>query len=248
MHHSMNVCFAIEGTVGLKLKESNFSTSLSEHQHHFIYSPESRYDIVTTKNVHGFHLSIDLDYYTNLLSDHEAFTSDVRNKLLKKETAWAGKASMNLNMKQALQDIVHNPLAGNSRSLLIEAKVLEVVALQLNQFSAGDKVCPVKRAETEAFYALKEYLDQHFADDLSLRGLSRTFGMNEFKLKKGFKELFSNTIFEYIHDLKMTYARELLLDHKKYVNEVSSLVGYKNPNHFSTAFKRKFGTSPSALK
>src|SRR5205085_1848008 len=102
MLHSFNICFALEGTVGLNLKESKFSTSLSTHQHHHIFSPETAYDIQVTKKAHGFHLSIDLDYYTDLLCESDLYSARIKEKLLNKEKVWTGKAAMHLSMKQCL--------------------------------------------------------------------------------------------------------------------------------------------------
>ena len=67
------------------------------------------------------------------------------------------------------------------------------------------------------------------------------------KLKKSFKELFGIPVIEYLYNLKMEHARKMLYEQGMYVSEVSSIVGYKNPNHFSTAFKRKFGVKPSKV-
>jgi AraC family transcriptional activator of pyochelin receptor len=44
------------------------------------------------------------------------------------------------------------------------------------------------------------------------------------------------------------HARMLLLEEKMLVSEVAGTIGYKNANHFSTAFKRKFGITPKALR
>lgn len=248
MLHTMNSCFLIEGNSELRLHKSNFSADLDSLQHHNIYAPETSYDLLISKDVHVFHLAIDRQYYTSLLCEQERNTAQIRQKLLKNEMVWLGPGQVNAGMKQALYDIFHNPLSGRLKSLLIEAKVLELVTLQLSQFITRKGTCKVSRSDMDIFHDLRQFLNQHFKEELSLKGLSRMFGVNEFKLKKGFKELFHTTIFDYIHDLKMVYARELLQDHKLYVNEVSSQVGYKNPNHFSTAFKRKFGINPTALK
>jgi transcriptional regulator GlxA family with amidase domain len=43
----------------------------------------------------------------------------------------------------------------------------------------------------------------------------------------------------------MTHARHVLADQKMYVHAVAGIVGYKNANHFSTAFRRTFGISPT---
>ncbi|MEL6535368.1 MAG: AraC family transcriptional regulator, partial [Bacteroidota bacterium] len=68
------------------------------------------------------------------------------------------------------------------------------------------------------------------------------------QLKKGFKTLFGNTVFGYWHVQKMDYARNLLLDDAITVADVAEQVGYKNPQHFSTAFKRHYGVSPGKVK
>jgi AraC-like DNA-binding protein len=51
-----------------------------------------------------------------------------------------------------------------------------------------------------------------------------------------------------VFNLKMNYAHSLIFDKGKYVAEAAPIVGYKNANHFATAFKRKFGVSPSRLR
>ena len=78
--------------------------------------------------------------------------------------------------------------------------------------------------------------------------MAQYVGTNEFTLKKGFKELFGTTVFNFWNDAKMAEAKKMLLNGSMNVSEVSDLVGYKNPRHFSAAFKRKYGMIPSTLK
>ena len=122
MLRSMNICFTVQGGADLHLKESNFSTGLSAFQHHCIYAPETRYDIRIGKNTHGFHLAVDLDYYAELLCDHDKSTAMLKERIRKKEMVWRGTGTINAAMKQALTDIFCNPLTGKCRSMLIEAK------------------------------------------------------------------------------------------------------------------------------
>jgi AraC family transcriptional regulator, transcriptional activator of the genes for pyochelin and ferripyochelin receptors len=247
MLHTMNICFSFQGAAGLHLKQSNVATELAAFQHHCIYAPESAYDFSIKKNSSGFHLAVDLDYYTGLLCEQNMHTAKIKERIQHRQMVLRGTGTASTAMKQALTDIFYNPLTGRLRAMLIEARVLELIALQLDQFIAERKT-GTEKSDVDTFYALREFLQKNFAEDLSLKSLSRTFGINEFKLKKGFRELFHTTIFEYIHELKMMHARHLLLDQKMYVSEVASEIGYKNPNHFSTAFKRKFGVSPASLK
>jgi len=97
-------------------------------------------------------------------------------------------------------------------------------------------------------YAVRNFLQAAFLEEHSLLSLSRRFGINQNKLKTGFKALFGLPVIAYLYDLRMDYAHTLLADHNRNVSEVAPIVGYHNANHFSTAFKRKFGISPSQLK
>lgn len=72
--------------------------------------------------------------------------------------------------------------------------------------------------------------------------------MNDFKLKEGFKELFENTVFGYLADVRMQKAYSLLQSKEHSIAEIAHLIGYKNPHHFSAAFKKKFDVAPSKLK
>jgi AraC family transcriptional regulator, transcriptional activator of the genes for pyochelin and ferripyochelin receptors len=252
MRHSMNICMVLQGDIGLTLEDSKFNTDLSSLQHHNIYADETEYSLRINKFVNVVHLAIDLEYYADLLCESDRWTASMKERILKKELVCNGDGQLNTGMQQAIHNILHNSLTGNLKSLLIEAKVLEIAALQLNEFAnqrASDtSMMRMRNSDIDLFHELRKYLDQHFTDDLSLRGLSKMFGLNEFKLKKGFKQIFNTTVFEYIQELKMNYSRQLLSDRGMFVNEVAGLVGYKNPNHFSTAFKRKFGINPAALK
>jgi AraC family transcriptional activator of pyochelin receptor len=81
-----------------------------------------------------------------------------------------------------------------------------------------------------------------------LTQLSRICVLNEFKLKKGFKLLFGTTIFHYLREKRMEYARKLLLDCSLSVEEVAHKLGYEHAHHFSTAFKKFYKTCPSSFK
>ena len=60
--------------------------------------------------------------------------------------------------------------------------------------------------------------------------------------------MFHTTIFAYYNGLRMERAKYLLMDSGKSISEVSDEIGYKNPQHFTVAFKKKFGLSPKNFK
>jgi AraC-like DNA-binding protein len=194
------------------------------------------------------HFSIDRQYYLNLLCEKEEWSNRLRRQLSEKQFVYDGDFEFTTAMQRVVSDILYSPLMGSLKSMMIEAKILELITLQLQSSvnhspSQGNK----KRKEQDLFYAIRNHLDNTFMEDHSLKGLGKKFGVNEFKLKSGFKINCGKTVFEHIYDLRMEYAYQLLRDNGLIVNEVSRKVGYKNPNHFSTAFKKRFGITPGKI-
>ena len=78
----------------------------------------------------------------------------------------------------------------------------------------------------------------------SLNELANEIGLTLKKLKDGFKHIYGETVFNFLIDYKLDYARKLLESKKHNVTEISELIGYSTSSHFISAFKKKFGTTP----
>jgi AraC family transcriptional activator of pyochelin receptor len=85
-------------------------------------------------------------------------------------------------------------------------------------------------------------------EDLSLAQISRHCTQNEFKVKRGFKQLFGTTVFGYVRKKRMDQAAFLLKRRGYTVNEVADILGYEQPHNFSVAFKNYTGTYPSTVR
>lgn len=102
-------------------------------------------------------------------------------------------------------------------------------------------------ADREKITKAREVLLQHIGEPLTIKELSRKVAINECYLKKGFKELFGTTIFDFYQSQRMEHAKYLLYDKGLSVTEVSMLLGYSSISHFSTAFKKHTGIKPCEL-
>lgn len=152
-------------------------------------------------------------------------------------------------MYQLINDIIHCNRKGVFKRMFLEAKVIELLLLQLEQFCDHSFASTsIAKADVEKMYAAREYIMKNLNKACSLIDLAHFVGTNEFNLKKGFKELFGTTVFGFWNDAKMEQARKMLTEQEMNVSEVSDSIGYKNPRHFSAAFKRKYGIVPSQLK
>jgi AraC family transcriptional regulator len=102
-------------------------------------------------------------------------------------------------------------------------------------------------ADREKINLAREILLEHIGEPLTIRELSRKVAINECYLKKGFKELFGSTIFDFYQSQRMEHGRYLLYEKGLSVTDVSVMLGYSSISHFSTAFKKHTGLKPCEL-
>lgn len=102
-------------------------------------------------------------------------------------------------------------------------------------------------ADRDKIIKSREILLQHIGEPITIKALSRKVAINECYLKKGFKEIFGTTIFDFYQSQRMEHAKYLLYDKGLSVTEVSLLLGYSSISHFSTAFKKHTGIKPCEL-
>lgn len=148
-----------------------------------------------------------------------------------------------------LYQIFNNGITEGLRRLYQKSKVTEFLTLYLNKPRKDNTLeasCPFVTDEEEISRIKKarSIIEDQLNRPPSLKELARMVGTNEFKLKVGFKNLYGNTVFGYLGDLRMQKARELLEVRKLHIQEVATLVGYTNPSHFIAAYKKKFGVTP----
>lgn len=136
-----------------------------------------------------------------------------------------------------------------SKKAYLEAKVVELLITVLNEVSSGE---PGKNLVSKDDYSsiLKTdaYIKNNLKKTLTITTLSNIAGLNTSKLKREFKLVFGTTIFKYITELRMAKAKDLIANRGFTVSEASYEVGYKNPQHFTAAFKRMFGYLPKNIK
>ena len=172
----------------------------------------------------------------------------LKDQVLRNEFAGVPGCVSAPGLYQIIQNMFNCPIAGPLGQLMLEGSYQQLLAYQFSMMGVQQQNNAINSRDREVLHAVKDYLHSTFLEEHSLLSLSRRFGVNQNKLKTGFKALFGTPVIAWLYDLRMNYARTLIADHNKNVSEVAPIVGYHNANHFSTAFKRKFGISPSQLK
>jgi AraC-like DNA-binding protein len=139
---------------------------------------------------------------------------------------------------------------GITRYLFLESKMMELFVLQMEQVQEAVNAKSDDHwtaTDRDRLHAVKNYIENSYLEDFTLKDLTYQFGLNEFKLKKGYKQLFQTTVFGHVHHLRMQKAQALLQDKAMNVSEAAFFIGYNNVSSFCTEFKKRFGYSPGKM-
>jgi len=132
----------------------------------------------------------------------------------------------------------------------LQAKVLELLLLAL-QHMAFIKQLPqnaLRELDMQKIHEARAHLIRNLEHPSSLNDLAQHVGINVFKLKQGFKQVYGTTVFGILQEERMKRAQQLLETTSMLIHEVALQTGYKNLSNFTAAFKKRFGYPPSSLK
>ncbi len=155
---------------------------------------------------------------------------------------------MSPDMQSAVDKIFTTTYTGTTRMMFIRSQVMELLSHFFAIVSQADHRVEIKNPERQKLYEAKEILSNNIEAPPSLNELSKLIGLNSFKLKKNFKELFGVPVFKYLQHERLNKAHELLTHRNMSIQEVAGLVGYESISSFSSAFLKKFGLRPSEIK
>ena len=152
-------------------------------------------------------------------------------------------------MQIILHQIVNCPFQGLIKEIYLQAKCLELMALKLEPDTAGERELMQSRIlrgdDIDRIYHARKILISDFDNPPSLLELARKVGLNDYKLKIGFRQVFNTTVFGYLWAYRMEKARTLIISQQMTIKQVAKIVGYDCPSRFAVAFKKRFGILPS---
>ena len=93
-----------------------------------------------------------------------------------------------------------------------------------------------------------DYIQDHVRDSLDLNSISRVAGMSEFHFARLFKAATGATPFQFVTQVRMARAKELLRKTRLPISEIAERVGYQKPSHFSDRFRAVSGCGPDAYR
>ncbi len=137
------------------------------------------------------------------------------------------------------------------RTVYLEALAMQLLCHTVTELSVHEPhepIAGIPPRDVKRICEARDYLVQHYASPPTIPQLARMVGMNQTKLKAGFKQIFQLTIYAYILQRRMEATAQMLIEREFSVAEIAYRVGYEYPANFSCAFKRYYGCSPRQWK
>lgn len=188
-------------------------------------------------------------FYPNLETTIPLLAEAISNKTA--YTMWNTSKSISPKLYLLIEDIVQCKYTGSIKKKFLESKVVEILSYLFTMINEEENTKISEDLSDQDYLKILEVeqiLKIQFKEKHTLASIAAQVGLNDFKLKKYFKIVFDTTVFNYLTQIRMEYAKQLIIEKEYSIALASEELGYKNPQHFTVAFKKEFGYLPSKLK
>ncbi|PKA98418.1 AraC family transcriptional regulator [Flavobacteriaceae bacterium MAR_2009_75] len=239
--------FCLKGSAKFIFNDGRYALDVSEENSLLLYNTQmdlpmnlelnpNSWLVSVVMTIRKFHslFSKEADYIPFLSADN-------------KDKKYYSQEGVNPAIAVVLSQVMNYNLHPSIKELYIKGKVYELIALYFNKSDDADiEQCPflVDEDNVRRIRKAKEIIISRMAEPPTLSELSEEIGLSLKKLKEGFKQIYGDSVFSFLFDYKMEYARKMLETGQHNVNEVGLKVGYSTASHFISAFKKKYGTTP----
>ncbi len=250
----VRIHFGLKGDYQFSCKQLKKSFDLKAGHHNMMYS--KGFDMVVhnkTLQLETFGIQFPkqlfVQFTQNANEQLQRFAQNIlRGKSVLLSDSWG---TIDPAMEQVIQQIIECKYTGDLKKLFLLSKSIELLVLvseSCSQSALKNENIIKNKTDREKIMAVKDLINERISSPPDILEIARTVGLNEYKLKRGFKETFNTTIFGYLTEQRLHLAHQYLLNTDITTAEISDQLGYTDPQHFNHAFKRQFGIPPYALR
>lgn len=133
------------------------------------------------------------------------------------------------------------------RDMQIYGKLVELLTLLMEE-SWHPGSARVTHGKKQNLQEIKEYLDAHYTEKITLDDLAERFYINKFYLTRVFKEQFGQSVTSYLVQLRITQAKRMLRFTDCSIESIAQECGLNDANYFSRLFKKVEGIPPGEFR
>lgn len=239
--------FCLKGSGTFLFNQGNYVLNVSEENSLLLYNTQL-----------DLPLDLKLDAKSSLVSVvmtlrkfHSLFTAEANYipflSTDNKEKKYYAQEPFSPSIAVILSQIINYNLHPSIKALYVKGKIYELIALYFNKSPDADiEQCPYLADEenVKKIKKAKEIIIANMAEPPTLAALASEIGLSLKRLKEGFRQIYGDSVYSFLFDYKMEYAKRLLETGQYNVNEIGLKIGYSTASHFITAFKKKYNTTP----
>lgn len=245
----VNLSFNLKGRVLISHLDAEYA--VDSRQHNMIYSPSfSNTFRNLDEELETFSIQFAPAAFLKMIENSNGLLDDFAAKIRQGQPAVLARDSLTLapGLETIIGEIRHCQYGDGLKKIFLLSKSIELLVLQTDAYVKSTRTQDYQiktSADKERIRYAGRYLLDHLENPPSLSALARIAAINEYKLKRGFKEIFHHTVFGYLSAHRLQLARRMLLDTGKTAAQISYELGYASPQHFSRAYKKQFGITPN---
>lgn len=240
--------FEIEGDSKFRSADQQKIDIPSGH-YQFIYIPNAKgvLHYSTSRKVLDIH--IPLDHILAFLSSQGLSEKEIRDHCSLRHFSFFHNARQITPQQHILiQELLNHQYQDEFAKEFIRIKTLELIFSAFKDNNVVSKESRWSLEDRNILAHIKNYLDCNFQQELRLKNIARQFGINENKLKNAFKELFHDTVINYVRKQRVQHAHHLLLHSDMDIKEIAYISGFKYAHHFSQVYLQHYQQLPSATR
>lgn len=243
----LQIHFCLEGQAKLIFNGGAYNLDIPNNKSFLLYNPQQDLPIHLELEPDSkfITLLISIDKFHTLFTQEAGFIHFLNDE--NKNKKYYSDKELNPNESIVLNQLFHYGLHSSLEKLYTKGKVYELISLYFHRSdNEGAQNCPFLEDEVnvEKIQKAKKILIDNMTEPPTLNELADAINLPLQHLKDGFKHIYGETVFAYLLNYKMEYARKLLATKKYNISETSFEVGYSTPSHFIAAFKKRFGATP----
>ena len=239
--------FGLKGQAKFVFNQGNYALDLKEEKSLLLYNPQQELPLNLELASNSWVISV----LISIKKFHDLFLTDANHIPFlsedNKDKKYYKEENFSPSMAIVLSQLFHYNLNPSIKNLYYKGKGYELLSLYFNRNDDPNaEQCPflIDEENVLKIKKAKEIIITNMAEPPGLQELADEIGLNLKKLKMGFKQIYGDTVYGFLLDYKLNYARKLLDSGSYNVNEVGLKIGYSTGSHFIAAFKKKFGTTP----
>lgn len=246
--------FGIRGDYSVTYKQIGKSFDLLGGHHNMFYSKEFDMEFFNkTLNIETFGIQFPTEMFLRFTENTNDDLKRFCDKILNGENIifsdnWG---AINLSIQQVIQQIIQSRYNEGLQQLFLLSKSIELLVLSTEAYLAAKPKSNLfikNNSDKEKIIAARDIINDQLQTPPNLSQISKLIGLNEYKLKHGFKEIFKTTVFNYLAEQRLNLALNYLRDTQKSVAEIAFEMGYSTPQYFNNAFRKKFGITPNSVR